>query len=67
MPARAWQIHKYKYYLPQMAPNGPQNDKNAIQTLQITVFHDNSGAAQIPQIQILFASEIAANIRLGYE
>ena len=52
---------KYKYYLPQMAPNGPQNDKNAIQTLQITIFHDNSGAAQIPQIQILFAPKIAAN------
>ena len=44
-----------------MAPNGPQNDKNAIQILQITIFHDNSGAAQILQIQILFASKIAAN------
>ena len=44
-----------------MAPNGPQNDKNAIQTLQITIFRDNSGAAQIPQTQMLFAPKIAAN------
>ena len=44
-----------------MAPNGPQNGKNAIQTLQITIFHDNSGAAQILQIRTLFVSKIAAN------